>query len=82
MIFEILKIVLMISGIFCTLIGLLTVVMWARPAKEPADPSNRINNISSWWVGLTKPHIMAKTYKYFRQDVVDNVLDVEKTVSK
>lgn len=60
------------------LIGLLTFFWWFKPAKEPADTSNRIGNISSWWIGLTRPDVLAKSYKYFQQDIMDNVEDVEK----
>lgn len=71
--------VLAFAGTFCTLLGLLTVIHWLKPAKDPADSSNRINNISSWWIGLTRPEILAEHYKYFRQDVLDNVSDVDKS---
>jgi len=55
------------------LIGLLTVVYWAKKPKSPADDSNRINNIVSWWIGLTRPEVLAKYYRFFRNDVMENV---------
>lgn len=72
------QVVLMVSGLFCTLLGLLTVVHWFKTPTTPNDPSNRINNIMSWWIGLTRPDVMGTAYKAFRQDVMDNVEDVEK----
>ena len=71
-------IVLMLAGIFCTLIGMLTVLHWFKTPKMPADDSNRLNNIASWWIGLTRPNVLAKSYKYFRNDILDNVDSVEK----
>ncbi len=73
--------VLQLAGTVCTMIGLVTVVQWFRTPKAPADDSNRINNISSWWIGLTRPDVMGKAYKYFRQDVMDNIESVEKDKS-
>ena len=60
-----------------TLIGSITVFYWFKKPKDPADESNRINNIVSWWVGLTRPELMANQYKAFRQDVMKNIKDVE-----
>lgn len=68
---------LAISGTFCTGLGLLTVYYWVKPANKPADISNRINNISSWWIGLTRPEVLATSYEYFRQDVMENVESVQ-----
>lgn len=69
--------ILAVAGSFCTVVGMLTVFYWLKPAKPPADTSNRVNNIASWWIGLTRPDVLAKSYKYFRQDIMDNVSDVE-----
>lgn len=69
---------LTISGVFFTLIGLLTVFYWLKPSKKPADSSNRINRISSWWIGLTRPEVLATSYVYFRQDVMENVESVQR----
>jgi len=69
----ILQWILMTAGLFCTLIGLLTVFYWLKPAKAPADPSNSINNVVSWWIGLTRPDILARTYQLLRNDVMDNI---------
>jgi len=60
------------------LIGLLTFFWWFKAAKEPADTSNRVNNIASWWIGLTRPDVLGKAYRFFRQDIMDNIEAVEK----
>jgi hypothetical protein len=70
--------VLIVAGLVCTGIGLLTVFQWVKTPDAPSDDSNRINNITSWWIGLTRPEVMGKAYKAFRQDVMANVEDVEK----
>jgi hypothetical protein len=75
---HIFLIVLMVAGIFCTLIGLLTVFHWFKTPKLPADESNRLNNISAWWIGLTRPQVLANSYKYFRNDLMDNVEATER----
>ena len=64
---------LAIAGSFFTMLGLLTVWYWLKPARMPADASNRINNIQSWWIGLTRPDVLARAYKAFRNDVMDNL---------
>lgn len=69
---------LLIAGTFCTLLGILTVFHWFKSPKAPSDSSNRINNITSWWFGLTRPDILARSYTFFQQDMLDNVEDVEK----
>lgn len=76
---HILYITLVLGGIVSTMIGILTFFYWVKPAKKPADTSNRINNISSWWIGMTRPDVMAKSYRYFQQDVMDNIEEVEES---
>jgi len=73
---------LTLGGTLLTLIGIVTVVQWARTPKMPADDSNRINNIKSWWIGLTRPEVMAAAYHAFKQDELDNLEDVNKAHSK
>ena len=68
---------LIIAGLFCTLIGLLTMFHWFKTPTAPSDDSNRINNISSWWIGLTRPEVLATSYQYFKNDLLDNVKSVE-----
>ena len=69
--------VLMVAGVFCTLLGMITLLHWIKTPVVPSDDSNRINNIKSWWIGMTRPEVLAASYKSFRQDVMDNVDDVE-----
>ena len=78
MLFKIFTSLLLLGGIFVLCVGLLTVFYWVKPSKHPADESNRINRISSWWIGLTRPEVMAWEYKYFRQDVMDNIESVQR----
>jgi len=70
--------ILQLCGVFFTLLGIFTVIHWFKTPKMPADDSNRINNIKSWWIGLTRPEVMAKSWKAFRQDEMDNIEDVGK----
>ena len=70
---------LCIGGIFPLLIGLLTIYHWAKPAKPPADESNRINRVSSWWIGLTRPEVLAQSWEYYQNDVLDNMEAIEGT---
>lgn len=75
---QVFSLVLTISGIFCTIIGLITVIQWLKTPPEPNDQSNRVNNIMSWWIGLTRPDVVGKCYRAFKQDVMKNVDDIEK----
>jgi hypothetical protein len=81
MIVDILIWALAVAGLFPTAIGTLTVFYWLKPAKLPADTSNRVNNIASWWIGLTRPDVLAASYKFFRQDIMDNVIELERNQS-
>ena len=64
---------LALAGTFCTLIGMLTVWFWILKPPKPNDQSNRINNIQSWWVGLTRPDVLGKSYKHFKLDVMGQI---------
>lgn len=77
MMLSIFLFLLQLTGSFCTIIGGLTVFYWLKAPKAPADSSNRINNITSWWIGLTRPEVLAHSYEAFRQDVMENVEEVE-----
>jgi len=74
-----LKIVLAAPILWTLCLGILTQYYWVKPSKAPADESNRINRLASWWIGLTRPEVLAKSYKFFRQDVLDNVEGVERS---
>jgi hypothetical protein len=69
---------LIAAGLFCTAIGLITVVQWLRTPPEPNDQSNRVNNIMSWWIGLTRPDVLGKAYRAFKNDVMDNISAIER----
>ena len=77
-ILNIFLITLLVAGTFSTLLGLLTIFYWFKSADKPNDESNRINNITSWWIGLTRPEVLGTSYKLFRQDVMDNIKDINK----
>ena len=66
------------AGMLPLCIGILTIIWWFKAPPEPNDQSNRLNNIASWWIGLTRPQVLGKAYRYFRQDIMDNVRDVER----
>ena len=76
---QALQLVLIVAGLFCTFLGLLTVFHWFKTPSAPSDDSNRINNIMSWWIGMTRPNVLATAYKAFQQDVMSNVDDIQKT---
>jgi len=65
------------AGMIPLAIGIFTIIWWCKAPPEPNDQSNRLNNIASWWIGLTRPEVMGNAYRYFRQDVMDNVRDAE-----
>lgn len=67
------------AGLIPTAIGVLTMYHWLKTPTAPSDDSNRINNIMSWWIGLTRPEVLAHSYKAFRQDVMKNIEDIEET---
>jgi len=68
-----------ISILFPWLLGMLTIFYWCKPAKKPADESNRINNITSWWIGLTRTDVLAISLKYFGNDVLENIKKVQES---
>jgi len=68
-----LLILLVISGIFATAIGLLTLVQFAKSQKAPADASNRINHIRLWWFALTRPELFTETFPWMKKDELDNM---------
>ena len=66
-----------ISIVFPWLLGMVTIFYWIKPNKKPADESNRINSITSWWIGLTRTEVIAISLKYFRNDVLENIKKVQ-----
>lgn len=74
---NIFLIVLVLAGTVCTVIGMLTVFHWFKAPRSPSDDTNRINNVTSWWIGLTRPEVLASSYDYFKNDVMKNVKSVQ-----
>lgn len=72
---EILKWVLMVAGVFPTLLGLLVLFHIFRPQKEPADASNRINKFRLFWFALTRENLFVDTpgFDWLKNDELDNV---------
>ena len=70
-------ILMVMSGIFVLLIGMLTVGSWALRSKRPADESNRINRIRLWWFAVSAPHRFAKCqgFTWLQGDERDNLKD-------
>ena len=64
---------LMVGGIFTQLIGILTVIFWARPSKFPADESNRINSIRLWWFALTRREMFVELFPWLTKDELENM---------
>jgi hypothetical protein len=70
---SIFQITLLISGTFCTLIGLLTIVqLFIRSKKSPADSSNRIGHMRLWWFALTRPELFTSLFPWLKNDELDN----------
>jgi hypothetical protein len=76
---HIFLVVLLLAGTFCTIVGIITVFYWFKAPQAPAGKTNRLNNIASWWIGLTRPNVLATSYKYFRNNVLNNINAVEKS---
>ena len=64
---------LVIAGIFSTLVGLVTLVQFARNKKLPMDESNRINHIRLWWFALTRPELFVAQFEWLTRDELDNI---------
>ena len=67
-------IILVVIGLPMWLLGAYTMFHWAKTPKLPNDSSNRINNITSWHIGLTRPDVLGSVYEeYFQNDVMENI---------
>lgn len=71
--FMLLLVVLIVSGIFATLIGVVTLVQFARTKHLPMDESNRINHIRLWWFVLTRPELFVSSFEWLKNDELDNM---------
>jgi len=70
---HIFLIALMAAGTLMTLLGLFTFIWWVKPARDPADTSNRINKIRLWWFALTRPELFVDTFEWMKNDELDNM---------
>lgn len=66
-------VLLLIAGLISTLIGLVTLIQFARTKLPPADESNRINHIRLWWFVLTRPELFVNTFSWLKNDEYDNI---------
>lgn len=57
------------------LIGALLVYHVARPQRNPADTSNRINKIRLVWFAMTKEELFVEQFDWLRHDEGDNFRD-------
>ena len=64
---------LILGGLFFTLIGMFTFYHLLRPQKAPADSSNRINAFRLWWFALTREDKFVERFPWLRNDEWDNV---------
>lgn len=64
---------LILGGLFFTLIGMFTFYHLLRPQKAPADSSNRINAFRLWWFALTREDKFVEHFPWLRNDEWDNV---------
>lgn len=65
---------LILSGLFMTGVGLLTMFhVFVRSKKSPMDSSNRINHLRLWWFVLTRPELFATTFPWLKNDEFDNI---------
>ena len=67
-----LLVLMTVSGIFATAIGLLTLVQFARSKSLPMDKSNRINHIRLWWFVLTRPELFVNNFPWLKNDELNN----------
>lgn len=71
--FELFKLLLTLSGVFFTLVGLFVFFHILRPQKSPADTSNRINKIRLFWFVMTREDLFADTFPWLKRDELANV---------
>lgn len=75
---NLLLICIIIAMLPCFLLGALDFFYFIKKPKLPADESNRINNVVLWWIVKTRPELITSKYKFFKNDVMDNINEVEK----
>lgn len=55
-----------------SILGIVTVYYWIRPAKSPVDKSNIINSIRLWWFALTRREEFVKIFTWLERDEWEN----------
>lgn len=56
-----------------SVIGALIIWHIARPQKNPADSSNRINKVRLLWFALTRENLFVDVFPWLKHDELDNV---------
>lgn len=54
-------------------LGVFVFVQLLKPAKLPADKSNRINKIRLVWFALTRPELFVREFAWLKNDELDNI---------
>jgi hypothetical protein len=70
-----LSIALQVGGLFPLLLGLFVLWHLMRPARAPADASNRINRVRLVWFALTRPELFVGVFPWLGRDDLDNLRD-------
>lgn len=73
-----LVIILSISGLFATCLGLLVLYHVIRPQKAPADPSNRINKLRLIWFAMKHEDRFVEMFPWLKEDETDQLNKKEK----
>ncbi len=73
LLFSLFLILLQVAGLLVLALGLFVVFHIARPQKEPADTSNRINKIRLIWFCLTRENLFVDVFPWLKHDELDNV---------
>lgn len=56
-----------------TSVGLLVFWHVARPQKQPADTSNRINKLRLLWFALTREDLFIDLFPWLKHDELENM---------
>ena len=65
---------LMVSGLFATILGFITIVHFVKAKREPMDESNRINHVRLWWFALTRPELfVSDQFDWLKNDEHKNI---------
>ena len=70
---TLLLILLCITSLPTSAIGLVVVWHVARPQKAPADASNRLNKLRLIWFAMTREDVLAEHLPWLKRDELENV---------